>query len=176
MGIKVRKLLQWSMMSTGDDQKIFWGLLAWLGVVVDNSMSVSEASDNPLDAPELIGPRGRALKISLRKKMRTAAISAKGKSFKSPHAVLQGRQTLKGGKFVKKHRNANKWIHPYAYKYLSRLREVFKCGGKAPVISIAWDATRLSRKDTLVATIYHSEKRQAGWCPPMVPTCVCKDH
>ena len=48
VSIKVRKLLQWSMNSTAEDHSIFWGLLAWLGAVIDNSMPVDEASDNPL--------------------------------------------------------------------------------------------------------------------------------
>ena len=175
MSIKLRKLLQWSMMATGEEHLICLGLLAWLGAVIDNSMHVDDASDNPFDAPELVGPKGRLCKISLNNHIRIAAIASAGKTFKSPQALLKGQRTLKGHKVIKKDKTANKWVEPHAYRYLGRVKEVFKSGKSIPVISIAWDATRLQRKDTLVATIYNAATRQAAWCPPMVPIVFCVD-
>ena len=69
MSIKLRNLLLWSWNNTSEEQQqIFWGLLAWLAAVTDISLPVSDASDNPLDALELVGPFGRSCKIPLRTK------------------------------------------------------------------------------------------------------------
>ena len=92
VSIKVRKLLHWSMMSICEEQLAFLGLPAWLGAVVDNSLPVGDATDNSLDAPELVGPKGRSCKnhcISWEK-------------FQEPHALL-----LNGKKALKKDKNAN---------------------------------------------------------------------
>ena len=132
-------------------------------------MHVDDASDNPFDAPELVGPKGRLCKISSKNNIIIAAIASAGKTFKSPQDLLKGQRTLKGHMVIKKNKNAIKWVEPHAYRYLGRVKEVFKSGKSIPVISIAWEATRLQRKDTLVATIYNAATRQAAWCPPMVP-------
>ena len=171
VSIKLRNLLLWSWNNTSEEQQqIFWGLLAWLAAVTDISLPVSDASDNPLDAPELVGPLGRSCNIPLTK-MRIARLAAHGRSFKSPQAVLTGQSALKGKKGVKKGhlKSANQWVEPYAWKLLGRVREVFDWESSSPVISLAWDATRLSRKEILVTTIYNHAKRMAGWCPPMAP-------
>mgnify|MGYP000208374926 CR=1 FL=1 len=43
-----------------------------------------------------------------------------------------------------------------------------KLGLREPIYSISWDATRLSKRDTLIATLYNAMLDKAIWCSPQV--------
>ena len=149
---------------------LFWAVLTWISCCIDLSPVVAGSSDDPFAAPTLTGKRGRLRKVSHARKFKIARIAAKGSVFKSPAGVVRGMSELGyvnqvGGSSS----GANKWIFPLAYQYLHKLKKVFLFETlEVPVISLAWDATRLSKLDTLATTIYSSGLRLAAWCPPQV--------
>ena len=151
---------------------IFFGFLFWLAVVIDNCDFLAGASHDPFDAPELYGPSGRTRRIPVLKKTKVAKMAAGGKVFKSCSAVIKGMKLLKSVKAMSDKdtsHSANKWIVPYAYKYLNATRNVFKMDGvEVPIYHLSWDATTMSRKDSLITAIYHPSLELAAWCPPQV--------
>ena len=145
--------------------------------MVDKSDILSKASRNLLDLPILKGGKGRKLKVSQAYKMTVARIAAKGDVFKSGRAIVRGMGILNTTpSYLLTHgRAANKWTEPLAFQYLHRLQQVFHLDALlCPIISLAWDATRISRLDTLCATIYNHELRLAGWCPPQADIVSCE--
>ena len=95
-------------------------------------------------------------------------MAAQGEIFKSCRAVLRGMEMLSQS-IADGQGNANKWMEPLAFQLLRRMRQVFYHEKILwPVFSVSWDATRLSKKDTLFAAIYNHWLKKAGWCPPMV--------
>ena len=172
--IKVRPLLMWLLGKLdATAQCLFWGLIFGLSLIINASGFITCSTDDPLDIPDYKGPKGRLMKISTIKKTKVAKIAARGDIFKSGRSVMRGMSILgKCGTFAysdHSQKNANKWTEPLAFQYLHKLQEVFHHAKLTiPVLSFAWDATRLSKKDTLVTTIYNRELDCAGWCPPQV--------
>ena len=138
--------------------------------MVDSSPMLDKASCNPLDLPILKGARGRRLKVSEAYKMTVARIAAKGDVFRSGRAIVRAMGILNVDHpylLTSAQKSANKWTEPLAFQYLHRVQEVFRMDKLlVPIISLAWDTTRISKLDTLCATIYNHQLRLAAWCPP----------
>ena len=155
-------------------QAIFWSIIFWIGRCIDLSESVGSATQDSMAMPDLVGVKGRSLKIPERFKRRVVELAAAGDVFKSGHGVLRGRKlmgVLQRHKDVGEHsaKSGNKWIAPHTMKYLGMTRDVFALSAaKEPVYSVAWDATRLSGLETLCATMYMPSKALACWLPPQV--------
>ena len=146
---------------------LYWGLLTWLSCVLDWAPFISQASANPMDQPDLKGRKGRPLKISLAKKMATARLAARGDVYRSVRAVVRGMKLLGAGDITKSDQSGNVWTELLAFQYVAELQRVF-CLARlpTPILSLAWDATRISLKDCLFSSIYNHAIRKAAWCPP----------
>ena len=64
-------------------QSIFWSLLFAIAMLIDYSGFLREGSDNPLDLPDFVGPKGKAMTNSTSKKTKVAKLAAAGDIFKS---------------------------------------------------------------------------------------------
>ena len=174
--MNIRKLLKW-LHSKRDEavQSIFWSLLFAIAMLIDSSGFLKEGSDNPLDLPDVAGPKGKAMIILTSKKTKVAKLAAAGDIFKSGRAVLRAMGIISGGSMASgvDDTSANKWLSPLCFQYLHCLQPSFYFRLCLDIIfSVAWDATRLSHKDTLMAAIYNHSLQKAAWMPPMVQLCL----
>ena len=147
-------------------------------MLIDSSGFLKEGSDNPLNLQDCVGPKGKAMPISTSKKTKVAKLAAAGDIFKSGRAVLRAMGIISGGSMASgvDDASANKWLSPLCFQYLHCLQESFDfrvCLDN--IFSVAWDATRLSHKVTLMAAIYDHSLQNAAWMPPMVQFCLGKD-
>ena len=148
---------------------LFWLLLTTLACIIDYSGVLQAASDDPFDQPHLIGRQGRARRVCYAYKNKVANIAATGDIFRSGRAVIRGAKIFGRSLPATGEASANKWVAPLCYRYLHRLQEVFLLSNLiVPILSLAWDATRMSGLDTLVSTVYSPFLDVAGWCPPQV--------
>ena len=163
----VRNLLKWLYPRADDrSRELFWSIIFNLAHAIDDSEALLNCTDNPLDTPMLTGPRGRMLKVSNAVKHKIGELAAAGDVFKSGQGVTKGMEIL-GRRFGGKCKSANKWIDPLAFMYIHLLQRVFKFTELTiPIISLAWDATRLSMMEVLATAIYAPALKIAGWCPP----------
>ena len=170
VSVGLRFLLKWLTGKTqAAAQSLFWGIIFWLSAVIDTSPLLIGSSDDPFEAPLLVGVKGRSLNISQSKKVKVVKIASKGDVFRSEGAVLKGMGLVGRTSGGAEHgsESGNKWTLPYIFQYVYSLRRVFIFEVFfVPIYSFAWDATRLSKLDVLVATIYHHASALAGWCPP----------
>ena len=62
--LDIRKFLKW-LHSKRDEavQSIFWSLLFAIAMLIDFSGFSKEGSDYPLDLPDCVGPKGKAMNI-----------------------------------------------------------------------------------------------------------------
>ena len=102
------------------------------------------------------------------KKYKIALIAAEGRLARSGRAACEILQELRPGFTMKNVRSGNNWISGLSLQYLHKLQCTFKFETCEPVYSLSWDATRLSKRDTLVCTIYNADLDLAGWVPPQV--------
>ena len=120
-------------------------------------------------------------------------MAAAGVVFKSPASVVQGMEMLgktqmssgsagsgagQSGDGQEKHMTgANKWTERLGFQYISALQDTFFLRPEvSQVYSITWDATRLSKKDTLLGITYNDDLEKAGLCPLQAGffyVCVC---
>ena len=169
VSIRLRRLLSW-LLGNRDAiaMSLFWCIIFNLGWAIEHAFEIQDASDNPLDAPVLVGPRGRARKISAGQKHKIASLASAGKVYHSGAAVIRGMELL-GKKFKVCAATGNKWSEPLAFRYLRQLQTTFSIERCCVLIySVAWDATCLSHMDMLATTIYNPGENIAGWCPPQV--------
>ena len=179
--IKVINLLLW--LYCRDDRKceaMLWGVLFHIGVQIDNSKALAASSTDALYRPNLTGPKGNHLKIDDAKKTRIANLAAAGAVFKSPASVVHAMSLLStqnssgasssAAGSEKLMTGANKWTERAGFQYLGALQEAFFLRPEVPpVYSLTWDATRLSKKDTLLGIIYNDSLEKAGLAPLQVP-------
>ena len=167
--LKLRLLLMWLMGKTADAaQSLFWTIMFNLAFAVDLSDAVQTSTSDPLDAPVLMGPKGKVKTISRNQKHKIAAMASRAVVFKSGQSVVKG-MNLVGKKLLASAKSANRWVCPLAFQYLHRLQVAFDFNkALVPIFSVAWDATRLSKMDVLATTIYNPHLRVAAWCPPQV--------
>ena len=139
-----------------------------VGSLIDGAEAMSDASDGVLDGPTLRGPAGRSKKLSLSYKDRVAQLAAKGEVFKSGQSVMKGMKLL-GLTVGRGEKTGNSWMQPRAFRYLLKVQLVFDLSRLAiPIISWAWDATRLSGLETLCSAVYTPLLDLAAWAPPQV--------
>ena len=62
--LNIRNFLKW-LHSKRDEavQSIFWSLLFAIAMLIDYSGFLKEGSDNYLDLPDVVGPKGKAMTI-----------------------------------------------------------------------------------------------------------------
>ena len=97
-----------------------------------------------------------------------AKIAAKSRLLRSGRAVAEALQLLRNDQEGFETLSANKWVAKLAWQYLHNAQAIIKLGLSEPIYSISWDATRLSKRDTLIATLYNAMLDKAIWCPPQV--------
>ena len=91
VSIGLRQILVWLLGKTNAvAQALFWGIVFAVAFAIDRSDILKISIVDLFDAPDLLGPRGRLLKISQAKKSKVAKMAAKGDLFKSGHFVMQG--------------------------------------------------------------------------------------
>ena len=121
----------------------------------------------------LTGPEGRMLTVSAAVKHKIGEIAATGTVFKSGRGVAEGMEIL-GRRFGGSGKSTNRWIDPLCFTYIHLLQRVFKLSELAvPIISLTWDAIRLSMMDVLATAVYNPGLDIAGWCPPQACTDAC---
>ena len=160
-------MLTWLHARTDDIARVlFWTIVFNLAWAIDNSDELRSASDDPLDAPVLTGPKGKALKITSAQKFKVATMASKGDVFKTGQSVVKGMR-LMGKKFIAGSKGANQWIDPLAMQFIHRIQMMFRLSDmEIPIISISWGATRLSRMEVLSAIVWSAQRQIAAWCPP----------
>ena len=137
---------------------------------------MEEATADPFFFPRLVGPKGRSLKISAAFKRKVAQISATGNVFHSPAAVLRGFDILAISGGGEQGGNANKWQEPYVRQYMHMLQSIFNMDRlQHRIYAFAWDASRLSGRDSMITACYAPCIQLAGWCPPQASSqSMCK--
>ena len=146
----------------------FWQMMVWLAFMIDHSNVLTIASADPLDFPAHVGPRGGSMRLHAAKRHNIVMIAAEGRLARSGRAACEILQELRPGFTMKNVRSGNNWISGLSLQYLHKLQCTFKFDTCEPVYSLSWDATRLSKRDTLVCTIYNADLDMAGWVPPQV--------
>ena len=172
VAVELKHLLSYLHERTAKSARVlFWAVIAWLSCAIDHSDEVNKSSNDPFHAPVLKGKKGRKRKISKAKKWKVAKLAARGKVFRSGSAVLKGMSVLDSGLDpgvdVDQEKVANKWVGALSYQYLHKLKSIFMFSRlRIPIISLSWDASRVSRMETLVSTIYNAGLDLAAWLPP----------
>ena len=65
VNIGLRTLLIWLHGQTNACAlSLFWGLIFAVSFIIERSGIVSKATTDPLDLPDLVGPKGRSFKVS----------------------------------------------------------------------------------------------------------------
>ena len=166
------RLLFWLRKQTAPQHRsLFWGITFNIAFTIDRSEVLDIASEDPLDAPILVGPKGKARKVSSAMRFKVADMASRGEVFKSCNAVMKG-MALLGKRFGLGTKGANKWVDPLCFQYLHAVQELFHFQRVlVPVFSVGWDATRMSKTEMLAATIFNLWVNKAAWCPPQVPRC-----
>ena len=113
--------------------------------------------------------RHRMKRVSRRFKERIARMASQGEGFKSGAHILHVMNKLNIKHGISSLRVANNWVNPVMAKYLAAIR-LFAARFEVGVVSISWDATRLSGKDRMFSKMHMHGK--AFWCPPMAPCCI----
>ena len=166
VAVKVSTLLKWLFKKTSHRfAHLFWQVLCWVCFFVDNSPELSRASDDPLDLPTAKGPQGRSGKIPEAKKFKIACIAARGKHFRSDRAVCEALHLLRGDSAGVRMVSSNRWVSKLGRQYLHNAQALMKLGLTQPVYGIAWDATRLSKRDTLIGCLWNGDIMKGVWCP-----------
>ena len=147
----------------------FWQMLVWLAFMIDFSGALSGSSSDPLDIPQHRGPMGKAQAVPKAKRWKVARIAAQGKLARSGRAALEILRELRPGFSAENVMTGNKWIQDLVWQYIHKLQRTFKMGACEMVYSLSWDATRMSKRDTLVCCIYNADLDIAAWAPPQVP-------
>ena len=159
-------------MTAGGAASLFCFIVFNLASAIEHASEIVGATDNPLDAPVFVGPKGEARKISGGLKHKIASMAAQGHVFHSGAAVVAGMELL-GKRFMACAKTGNKWSEPLAFQYLHTLPDTFRIRlDGVPIYSLSWDATRLSHLDVLATTSYNPGLDLAGWCPPQAQ-CFC---
>ena len=174
--VSTRFLLKWLLGKIEEEsQTLMWGIIFWLSALIELSGKVCSASTDALDMMRLnfsiVGVKGRTKKISKAVKAKISKLGSRGDTFRSNRAVVRGLKILGGNKDMGgiAEKGTNRWTIPYVFQYIHCLQTTFKFEDvPAPVFSLAWDATRLSKLDVLICTIYNAALNLAGWCPPQV--------
>jgi hypothetical protein len=169
VSVQIHTLLKWLFGKTSSlFANLFWQLLVYVSCMVDLTGAVAESSADALDLPQPVGPMGRAARMPQAKKHLMAKIAAKSRLLRSGRAVAEALQLLRNDQEGFATLSANKWVAKLAWQYLHNAQAIMKLGLSEPIYSISWDATRLSKRDTLIATLYNSMLDKAIWCPPQV--------
>ena len=108
----------------------------------------------------MLGRGGGSMRLHAAKRHYIVMIAAEGRLARSGRAACEILQELRPG--------GNNWISGLSLQYLHKLQCTFKFDTCEPVYSLSWDATRLSKRDTLVCRIYNADLDMAGWVPPQV--------
>ena len=167
VAVKLIALLSWlygkssSLFSTP-----FWQLLHWMCFMIDQSGVVDAATSDPLLTAAPRGPTGRKLARPQAFKFKVATIAAQGKIARSGRGLMQIMQELLPGFEGERPESAKRYLAQLSWQYLHKLRRVYEFGKCVPIYSVSWDATRLSKRDTLIATIYNAALNLAAWMPP----------
>ena len=165
--MRLRSLLKWLIKLVDPEaQSLFWCILFSMSFAIDTSSEVCQSSDNLLDMPVLVGPKGRVKTLDSAQKTTIAKIASKGEVYKSGQSVVTGMELL-GKHWYGSAKTANKWIEPLGFQYSHRTQEIFRCTTiEVPIYSLAWDATRLSSYDALATTMYNPGVELAVWARP----------
>ena len=148
-------------------------IIDWLGMLMDFGGFFNTLDDCPSSTPMPSGPKGGSRKVQQRLKDYVVKQASEGDGLRSGAHVLKLIKKFKYKKLLTlgpKNQTANTWTEPVMRRYLWTLRSTFtSCMDQ--VYSIAWDATRLSGKEMLFASLYCT-KGLCGWSPPIVPMAV----
>ena len=147
-------------------------VLSWLAMILEYGGWRDALVDDVLRVPVLEGPL-RARRLSRRFKEKVSRTASRGGGVTSGRHVLQLMDRFKLNHGLKSFSAANKWVHPAMARYYYVIKEMFATfvPGCLGVISLAWDATRLSGMDMLFSTIY--AKGKAFWCTPIATSGGC---
>ena len=140
-------------------------VLAWLGMMFEVLDNNKNTTTDPMDEPVLRGPK-RLRKVSRRYKWHIIKIASEGKGLKSGSHALELLQKFRKGYKLESFKVANKWVNPTMFRYLQCIK-LWMWDRPLGVVSLAWDATRLSKMELMFASIWSRGK--AFWCPPIVP-------
>ena len=102
---------------------LFGSIVFDLSHAICHSDALTAPGDDPLDAPVLMGPKGRSVNISIAQKIATMA--GRREVFKSGQGVVKGMKLL-GERFGTGGKSAINWIDPLAHQYLHRLQATLK--------------------------------------------------
>ena len=141
-------------------------ILSWLAMLLEYGPWQDYLMDDVLQVPVLEGPQ-RAIIISRRFKERVSRLASQGSGLTSGRHVLQLMDRFKLSQGIKSFKAANLWVHPTMARYYWACQQLFVTAspGFLGVISLAWDATRLSGMEMLFSTIY--AYGTAFWCTPV---------
>ena len=101
-----------------------WGLIFALAHVIDRAEPLRVSSDDPFDTPDLVGPRGRLLKIAHAKNHKVAKMAASGELFKGGAAVMKGLRRFGKLSSGSNDRGVNKWVGPLTVMPRSRCQSI----------------------------------------------------
>ena len=121
------------------------------------------------------GPLGRSQRTSKAWKSKVAILAVQGKLARSGMAIVEIMQELRPGFTVPDAKGANSWIADLSKQYLHILQHNFRLIAEhllfQPIYNLAWDDTRLAKRDSLVCTIYCPDIDLAAWAPPLLFLC-----
>ena len=166
VAVQLPTLLKWLFKRTSAlFAHLFWQVMAWICFAVDSSPDLARASDDPPNLPVAKGPMGRCQRIPDAKKFKIAKIAARGRLFRSDRAVCEALHLLRGDSEEVRMVSSNRWVGKLAWQYLHNAQKIMKFGFSEPVYGFAWDATRLSKRDTLIGCLWNGDLLKAVWCP-----------
>ena len=174
VAIEIHALLKWLFSKTSSCfANLFWQLLCSISCAMEMSDAVVGASANAMELPVPMGPQGKAMRIPNAEKDMMANIAARSRLLRSGQAVADVLHLLREDQGKFESLSANKWVSVLSRQYLHLIETAMTFGVTEPIYSISWDASRLSKRDTRIATLYNSELDLPVWCPPQVCFCLC---
>ena len=171
VAVKLIAAITWLFGKTSSVCSIpFWQLLHWLCFMIDQSDEVAAATSDPLLSAAPRGPTGRKLARPNAFKHKVATIAAHGRIARSGRALMEIMKELIPGFDGERPESAKRYLAQFSWQSIHRLRSVFEFEKCVQIYSVSWDATRLSKRDTLIATIYNAALNIAAWMPPQALT------
>ena len=150
-------------------RRLLRALVSWIQLIADYGDYWDGLGSDPLHIPVPQTQSGRARRVPARLKEAVARTAAAGDHGRSGAKVLKNLKKFSGVVDMVADAVGNTWTEPSMRRYLGATQGVM--GSVVDKIySLSWDATRLSGKDLLFASMWTSEGQIASWCSPMVPT------
>ena len=146
-------------------------ILKWLATVLEYGDWIWKLSGDALDIPVNRGPGKKVREMASSFKEKVVREASQGDGVTSGRHALSLMHRYKLKNSLCAFSSAHKWVHPSMRRYLTTIQTAMRGGEvlRHGVISLAWDATRLSNLEMLFSTMFAHGK--ACWCPPMVPSC-----